>query len=246
MMLAKHTLRTARGGGTFQGSCSLAFHSRAEHSDWIRRVVHSRIVPPAAMALVPDGERAAPLLWSVNPFASQLEVRGVPGGLAPAGSCSASMLEATWQLGRNSKLQRAVAEMHGSAHSYSAMKLGKFYEALDALTADVAHKHLGAGNEFALVTGGHYNSVKLSRATPGVDLTIRCYVTSVGSSSLEARTALNTHRWRTRPLPIAVFKLPRLPSPRPGTDRQVAAVRAARRQPEGEAHQRLPHGDGGD
>jgi hypothetical protein len=129
-----------------------------------------------------DRERTAPFLFSVDPFAPQVVFRHALPGTTPADSSSASMLEATWPLSTNRMLQNAVADIdEGGVHGWSAMRLGKFYEALDALTGDVAHKHVsGVGDEYALVTGGHYHSVKLGRALRGVDMTLRCYVTHTG------------------------------------------------------------------
>jgi len=165
------------------------FQSRTEHSEWIRRVLRSRKIPPASMveATIAD---MAPFLASVDPFAPQVRLRHAAPGSVPAGSSSASMLEATWPLSSSPMLQDAVSDgREGGLAGWSAMRLGKFYEALDALTGDVAHHHCAAGlSGHALVTGGHYHSVKLGRALPGIDITLRCYVTRTGSASLEVRT----------------------------------------------------------
>lgn len=67
--------------------------------------------------------------------------------------------------------------------------MGKFYELVDALTADVAYRHAaGGGDEVALVTAGHYHSRKYARTELHKDVTLRSYVTKVGRSSLEVRT----------------------------------------------------------
>lgn len=160
------------------------FQSRAEHSDWIRRVLRSRKLPPPTMMETVDRERTAPFLFSVDPFAPQVVFRHALS--APAHSSSASMLEATWPLSTNMMLQNAVSDIEeGGVHGWSAMRLGKFYEALDALTGDVAHKHVSGGtDDYALVTGGHYHSIKLARALRGVDMTLRCYVTHTGAGRI--------------------------------------------------------------
>jgi hypothetical protein len=105
------------------------FHSRAEHSEWIRRVLTSRKRPPPTMVEASDRERAAPFLFAVDPFAPQMVFRHVLPETTPAHSSSASMLEATWPLSTNTMLQNAVADIEeGGMHGWSAMRLGKFYE----------------------------------------------------------------------------------------------------------------------
>jgi len=64
------------------------------------------------------------------------------------------------------------------------IRLSKFYEALDALTADVAYAHTdGIAKGLALVTAGHYNSVKLGRTSPKRDIHLRSYITAVSHES---------------------------------------------------------------
>ena len=63
------------------------------------------------------------------------------------------------------------------------VRLSKFYEALDALTADVAYAHTdGIAKGLALVTAGHYNSVKLGRTSPKRDIHLRSYITAVSQN----------------------------------------------------------------
>lgn len=151
-------------------------------------MVRSRKRQPAGFSVA--AEREAPFLSSVDPFAPQLIFRCAPPAATPLHSASASMIEVTWPLATNAMLQNAVSDIRERGElGWSAMRLGKFYEALDALTGDVAHKHVSnGGGSYNLVTGGHYHSVKLARALPGVDMTLRCYITRTGSSSLEVRT----------------------------------------------------------
>ena len=57
---------------------------------------------------------------------------------------------------------------------WASIRLGKFYEALDALTGDAACTHCDAvRNGLALVTAGHYHSIKLGRTIPNRDVHIR-------------------------------------------------------------------------
>jgi acyl-CoA hydrolase len=67
--------------------------------------------------------------------------------------------------------------------------LSKFFEAVDALTGDVAYRHTN-GNErnLALVTAGHYHSRKLKGTDLNRDTLLRCYLTACGTTSLEVRT----------------------------------------------------------
>ena len=111
------------------------------------------------------------------------------------GPPAASMLEVWWPLSTDEQLRLAVAEEPGTA--WSTFRLSKFYEALDALTGDVAYRHTdGEARGIRLVTAGHYHSRKLRRTDIMRDVALRCYLTATGNSSLELRTdavQLNPH-----------------------------------------------------
>jgi len=109
------------------------------------------------------------------------------------GTPASSFIQATWPIATNERLKHAVTDVvrgaTGQAHGYTPFRLSRWFEALDAITADVAYRHTnGAARGLVLVTASHYNSMKLRRTLAGRDLTIRSYVTSVSSSSLEVRT----------------------------------------------------------
>ena len=77
----------------------------------------------------------------------------------------------------------------GQVHGYTPIRLSMFFEALDALSADVAYRHTdGLARNLIMVTASHYNSIKMRRTLSGRDLIVRCYVTAVSTSSLEVRT----------------------------------------------------------
>ena len=77
----------------------------------------------------------------------------------------------------------------GQVHGYTPIRLSMFFEALDALTADVAYRHTdGLARNLIMVTASHYNSIKMRRTLSGRDMIVRCYVTAVSTSSLEVRT----------------------------------------------------------
>lgn len=131
-----------------------------------------------------EGKEVAPFLCGVNAFAEH-RLRFSKAASAKPGTPSAATVEATWPISSDEVVARDVGDLQG----WSAFRLGKFYEALDALTADAAYLHTdGHARGLALVTAGHYFSRKLARTVAERDVTIRCYPTSVGSSSLEIRT----------------------------------------------------------
>ena len=77
----------------------------------------------------------------------------------------------------------------GKVHGYTPIRLSMFFEALDALSADVAYRHTdGLARNLIMVTASHYNSIKMRRTLSGRDMIVRCYVTAVSTSSLEVRT----------------------------------------------------------
>ena len=163
------------------------FQSSLEYNAWSQRVVATRIDTSSSALLLDnniEGKTIAPFLCDVNPLAGQ-RLKFARFLSAKPGTPSYATVQATWPLSSDKLLQRDVS----IEKDWSAFRLGKFYEALDALTADAAYLHTdGHKKGISLVTAGHYFSRKLARTQPETDVTIRCYPTAVGNSSLEIRT----------------------------------------------------------
>lgn len=141
---------------------------------------------PPRVAMQEAGAEAAPFLFSVDPMASHLQLRTVSDDehTVPS-SPSATMIEVTYPLKDDEALRIAVSDLG----SWSTFRLSEFYEAVDALTADVAYRHTdGVAKGLALVTAGHYHSRKMKRTDISADVVLRCYMTAAGSASLELRT----------------------------------------------------------
>mmetsp|Transcript_33942 Transcript_33942/g.82352 ORF Transcript_33942/g.82352 Transcript_33942/m.82352 type:complete len:290 (-) Transcript_33942:721-1590(-) len=171
------------------------FQTQADFQQWRRNVRDSALLmfrPQKEVEQIRmeplDLPTAAPFLQSVAPMADQLLLAGVKD--ATPSSPRDSLLECTYPLESNDILRYSVTDFS----DWSAFRLGKFYELVDALTADVAYRHVassssGSGKEeVALVTAGHYHSRKYTRTDLNKDATLRSYVTKVGRSSLEVRT----------------------------------------------------------
>lgn len=158
------------------------FQSRAEHQDWIEQVKGSKLRLPSEMKC--GGKSEAPFLFSVDQFAPHLKLQTAAGDVLPS-SPQASLINVIYPLPEDDALRIAVSDLC----SWSSFRLDKFYEAVDALTADVAYRHTDGMNKgLALVTAGHYHSRKMLPTSLDADLTLRCYMTAVGSASLEVRT----------------------------------------------------------
>ncbi|CAJ1968016.1 unnamed protein product [Cylindrotheca closterium] len=180
------------------------FHSKADYQQWRKDVQDSALKPSnnqtTTMRMEPlDLPTFAPFLHSVSPMADQLFLAGVQD--ATPSSPRDSLLECTYPLASNEILRYSVTDF---SH-WSAFRLGKFYELVDALTADVAYRHAAANDgtngstddnnnnnnnneEVTLVTAGHYHSRKYGKTDLHKDVVLRSYVTQVGRSSLEVRT----------------------------------------------------------
>lgn len=170
---------------TISGSSKCRFMSKAEYESWSHRVVMSKKeLCTSEIVHVTDPKSIAPFLCDVNPLAEQrLQFHRCDS--AVVGTPSYSTVETTWPISSDPILARDVGDVQG----WSAIRLGKFFEALDALTADSAYMHTdGHAKGLALVTAGHYFSRKLTRTFPDVDFSMRCYPTAVGNSSIEIRT----------------------------------------------------------
>jgi acyl-coenzyme A thioesterase 9 len=167
------------------GSKICRFMSKAEYESWSNRVVNSKKELCASKIVnVTNPKSLAPFLCDVNPLAEQrLKFHRCDGAII--GTPSYSTVETTWPISSDPILARDVGDVQG----WSAIRLGKFFETLDALTADSAYMHTdGHAKGLALVTAGHYFSRKLTRTFPDVDFSMRCYPTAVGNSSIEIRT----------------------------------------------------------
>ena len=184
--------------GTVVNTQRRAFRSSDEYERWSRRVEASA-KRGVEFAEVGGGGAAkvAPILCEVNPYAEQRLKFGRIAG-APVGTSSHAAIETTWPVSTDPVLAKDVRNLQ----DWAAVRLGKFYEALDALTGDSAYLHIlngggGADDDgaddrskgrLALVTAGHYFSRKVGRTLPDQDFVLRCYPTHVGNSSIEIRT----------------------------------------------------------
>lgn len=170
---------------------------------------------PQALKRV-DTREAAPFLYSVSPISDRLLLfasafdsaastganYGDAGGTASVGTRSpfSSMLECVYPLEsgcthRGEHVTPEDLELIRSSvsdfGSWSMFRLSKFYSDVDALTADVAYRHVRGSpdaHHISFVTAGHFSSRKMRKTDLSKDLIIRCYPTSVGRSSIEIRT----------------------------------------------------------
>ena len=172
--------------------------AHAEHDAYVQRVVDSRMAAPRG--LHQTDKVCAPVISSTDPWVDHLLFESTDDGFSDElqdGTPAASFLQATWPIATDELLKYAVTDVTRAAdddsdetvHGYTPFRLSRWFQALDALTADVAYRHThGVARDLVMVTASHYNSIKLRRTAKGRDLTIRCYVTAVSSSSLEVRT----------------------------------------------------------
>lgn len=168
-----------RQGGVFR-----CFRTRAEHATYLEEVKASTMVPPADLRAVEDNEAAVPFLFAVDPLASRLIIRKTASD-RPPGTAAASMVEATYPISSDEQLRHSVSDFG----KWASFRLGKFFEAVDALTADVAYAHTdGQAKGLALVTASHAYSRKLEGTHIDKDVTYRVYITKTGSTSIEIRT----------------------------------------------------------
>ena len=73
------------------------FKSRAEHTQWVKNVVASRILRPANLSLTDASQ--APIYADVEPLVRHhIRLYAVPRGLQAAGSPEASFIQATYPL----------------------------------------------------------------------------------------------------------------------------------------------------
>jgi len=173
-----HHLRASTGA-------SRLFQSRSDYAKW-KESIQASTFRPSAPLLDLQVAHSAPFLSSISPMADKLVLKGLQEKITPTAqglSPSDSFLQVTLPLSTETVLRNSVTDLS----NWSTFRLGKFYELVDAFSADVAYRHC-TGQAMALVTAGHYYSRKLRRTDIHQDVVLRSYVTSVGRSSMEVRT----------------------------------------------------------
>lgn len=160
------------------------FQSRDEHIKWSRLIVESRAKrSPLLEPALPDD--AAPIFSTIERLAPNLEYQIADPARTIKHTPMASLVQVTWPISTDKMLYDSVASLSG----WFAFRMSKFYTALDALTGDVAYKHVDAfARGLAMVTAAHDHSWIFGRTPPGEDITFRCYVTGTRSASVEVRT----------------------------------------------------------
>ena len=106
-----------------------AFQTRAEHKAYLDAVRRSALARPDDARRADEPAKVAPFLHSVDPMASHLQLWTAPRGAA--GTAAASMIEAVYPLSTDEPLRHSVRDV---GNGYSPFRLGKFFEAVDALT----------------------------------------------------------------------------------------------------------------
>lgn len=144
-------------------------------------VLRTRMLKPSHA--IPAGGEAVPFLRGVYPLWDHLRIQAAPPAERDAGTPQASFIQATWPITTNPLVRAYCADYCQTDLERSwarTFRLSRFYEALDALTADAAYAHTGGlARGWALVTGGHYHSLKFRRTMPTSDVTLRSYVSKV-------------------------------------------------------------------
>lgn len=165
------------------------FQSLSDFDTWRNEVRSSGLVLPPNELQHLELKEAAPFLHSVSPMADHLKLAGILSDKTPTQTQTTNrcprhaMLQCTYPLQHDDLLRNTVTDFS----NWSSFRLGKFYETVDALTADVAYRHCD-GENVNLVTAGHYHSRKFQRTNIHQDVLLRSYVTAVGTSSMEVRT----------------------------------------------------------
>jgi acyl-coenzyme A thioesterase 9 len=170
----------------------------AEFRAWREEIRRSALPSPGpSLQRIPLSD-GAPFLYSVSPITDRLELCQVvrqqdeqADSNTPTVTKSSprqSLLQCKYPLETDALLRNTVADFS----NWSSFRLGKFYEIVDALTADVAYRHAADDDnnsqEVTFVTAGHYHSRKFQKTDIQKDVVLRCYVTHVGRSSMEVRT----------------------------------------------------------
>jgi len=170
---------------------SRSFQSLSQYHDWRENIRETRLdILPSSLQQINLRENAQ-FLHTVEPLAEQ-HLRVFRDNTAPPQTPRHTLLACTYPLATDDLLRYAVSDLQ----NWSSFRLAKFYEAVDALTADVAYAHATGrtngssleNSDIALVTAGHYHSRKLHKTNIHRDLNLRCYVTFIGKSSMEIRT----------------------------------------------------------
>lgn len=169
------------------------FQTLSEYRAWREEIRCSAETSSALTLQKIPLEQGAPFLHSVSPVVDRLELsetavdeRANTSGTQQSRGKSprSSLLQCRYPLETDELLRNAVADFS----SWSSFRLGKFYEIVDALTADVAYRHVDHDASTTFVTAGHYHSRKFQKTNIKKDVVLRSYVTHVGRSSMELRT----------------------------------------------------------
>jgi hypothetical protein len=120
----------------FHLRASRSFHSRAEHRRWVQRIVASRMPKPEELA--PVNMSAAPFFANIDPAIGRLQLWSVPQPAQHKGTPQASCIQATYSLSSDPVLLRLTSDLSllEGRPTWASFRQRKFYEALDALTAD--------------------------------------------------------------------------------------------------------------
>lgn len=162
-------------------------NEKRDYENWIRVTRETSMKRPENMRPC-DLREAAPFLYGVSPVESRLRLSAVPAEMVTPHSPSASMLECTCPLAEDEMLRKTVASLP-ALDLPPTFRLSKFYEAVDALTADVAYRHVGGIDRgIVMVTAHHCHSRKLNRPSLQKNLVLRSYLVGVSKSSLNVRT----------------------------------------------------------
>jgi acyl-coenzyme A thioesterase 9 len=187
---ALHNTRGSRSRGRPPPLCRRWFNNLAAYEQWRTKVNQSRLADSTQSLVRRVLAQEAPFLYSVAPMADHLELHAYAKDWAVSGSPRASLLQCRFPLASDELLRNSVMDVT----NWSTFRLGKFYETVDALTADVGYRHCATSQQekedpsINLVTAGHYHSRKIKRTDLGRDVYLRSYLTYVGSSSMEVRT----------------------------------------------------------
>lgn len=174
----------------FSGA-SRSFQNLSEYHDWRENILKIRLDIPSSNLQQVNLRENAQFLHTVEPLAEQ-HLHVFRDTSAPPQTPRHSLLACMYPLATDDLLRYAVSDLQ----NWSSFRLAKFYEAVDALTGDVAYAHATGrtngssleNSDIALVTAGHYHSRKLHKTNIHRDLYLRCYATSIGKSSMEIRT----------------------------------------------------------
>ena len=170
---------------------------RARYARWVEEI-RSTAEPADASSEPCSAAEGAPFLNEVDSLARRLTVYRRPPRISASDVSSSSlhdsMLSVYYPFSKDERLRTAFSDPDDKTSAYTrSFRLGKFYEAVDAVTADVAYFHCssqfgGDREAVTLVTAGHYHSRKIDESDLRNDHVLRSYITRTGGASLEVRT----------------------------------------------------------